>query len=102
MTDFTPGPWTRESGMILDGRRNIVASRYSWRHADTDNVKRDVAISPTEADANQRLLAAAPQLLLMCEAVSKRLHIELDEGHEQFPCHALLENIDEAIRVARA
>lgn len=62
--DHTPGPWTRDGGVILDSRRNVVACRYSWRHADHVNLgDAATAISPVEADANCRLMAAAPELL---------------------------------------
>lgn len=77
MSEHTPGPWTAEGGMVLDSRRNIVASRWSWRHADKDEnaLRSDEAIHPVEADANCRLIAAAPELLEALEVLLRQYRV---------------------------
>jgi hypothetical protein len=71
MTKYN-APWTREGGIILDSKRNVVGVRYSWRHADfnADLVPSDIAIHPVEADENCRLMTAAPALLAALEDIS--------------------------------
>lgn len=71
MRDYppTPGPWYTTSGQVVDGRGNILATRHSWRHLSSDYPKGNV--SPTEADSNGHLMAAAPSLLKAVEALLK-------------------------------
>ena len=69
---YSLGPWRAEGGMVVDSRDNIVAIRYSWTHLVKDtSIERGGHITPVEADANNRLLAAAPDLLRAC-------HVALD------------------------
>lgn len=63
--DATEGPFYVTSGCIVDGRGNLVATRYSWTRLDAETGEtkevrgREDAIDPCEADANCHLLAAS-------------------------------------------
>ena len=83
--EHTPDPWTAESGQVVrirpDGIRDVIASRYSWNQYSEDGEthtedRHEPGICPVEADANCRLMAAAPKLLGLLLVVSKRLEIE--------------------------
>lgn len=69
MTTHTPGPWTR-GGQFRDGARRIngpdgmaLATALDFNRFDRD----------AEADANARLIAAAPGLLAALEAAEEAL-----------------------------
>lgn len=55
----TPGPWYKDGGAIYDANDNLVARRHSMLYKHDRYGK----IRPVEADANCRLIAAAPTLL---------------------------------------
>lgn len=68
MSKHTPGPWRVTEGRRIDsGRGYSTAIADVWAHGEGA----DDAPSTGEAEANARLLAAAPDLLEACkEAVA--------------------------------
>ena len=72
MSDFTPGPWAiNKYGGI---GRGILGTRDYEVIVDTEGFR----YAPN-AEANMRLVAAAPDLLAAAKAIS-----ELDDGDEPF------------------
>lgn len=57
-TQPTPGPWTNEAGMIVAPDGEVVCQLWSKREEDYEN-----------AEANGRLIAAAPDLLEALKAM---------------------------------
>lgn len=58
MSEHTPGPWTFESGFIVSSAGRI---------ADVGGV--DASFDPETAEADGRLIAAAPDLLAALKAI---------------------------------
>lgn len=79
MASFTPGPWA------YDGRvtRTIYAARDGFTEApticDVLDTTEGLEGSCRQADANGRLIAAAPDLLAACEAMIEAV----DGSHAQ-------------------
>jgi hypothetical protein len=65
MTEHTPGPWADDVTGDLSDRDGAIYSETS-NTIVADNV---YGRSEAEADANARLIAAAPDLLAACEAL---------------------------------
>ncbi len=72
MNKHTPGPWTQWAALSSD--------IYNIRYIDGDNsepvatIRHPVNMHQSEALANARLIAAAPELLEACEAVLSALN----------------------------
>lgn len=69
MSKHTPGPWTAD-----DNDSYSVWSVYGYNNQRLANVFGDSA----EADANARLIAAAPELLEACQTFAEWLRREED------------------------
>lgn len=82
MKSITPGPWTREGGLIVDEAGNVIAGRYARLHKEKGEGYG--TISPTEADANCQAMSAVPELLEACEAVLSELRRWRDMKPEQW------------------
>ncbi len=68
-TSHTPGPWMREKRIVFTlahaGWRRGVEQFSNWFSA---HVQGYGGVSPEELEANARLIAAAPDLLVCCKA----------------------------------
>jgi len=62
--NHTPGPWRKTTGFVADGEHRVIAQYTGSR----ESLLRWVTPGSTEAEANGRLIAAAPDLLAACEA----------------------------------
>jgi hypothetical protein len=72
----TPGPWIwGECHEGLYGRGEIKKSNAVLDFYPYEGM----GVYPTNAEANARLIAAAPDLLAVARTVSSRLQIEIDE-----------------------
>lgn len=61
----TPGPWVCHSGMVWTGVTEHDAREYPIARMDRDTPH----TSPTDRDANARLIAAAPDMLEALERI---------------------------------
>lgn len=88
MSKHTPGPWGKIYANVRDAAGRCVADCGSRTDAD--------------AQANARLIAAAPDMLKILKWIDSRLDIEAAEKGEQgiFPCSAWRPDIKEAIAKA--
>lgn len=68
-TSFTPGPWTLEAGRTIQTRSGKFHLAY---RTDPQTSEKEFS-SPTELDANARLIAAAPDLLNACVAMGEKV-----------------------------
>lgn len=65
MSDYTPGPWTH-SGQI--GGPGHCFCAQVWDASDKSLAVLATTANPSDANANARLIAAAPDLLEACKA----------------------------------
>ena len=87
----TPGPWTI-GGELISKQGTAIEIASVWRNTHPD--RSADAPDPDTADANARLIAAAPELLEALELVSKWFQ---DYGSAPLHGSALLTDSDEPI-----
>jgi hypothetical protein len=56
---FTPGPWSRNSGVVVRSNKGVVCGVVLY---DFPGLNPEVHIGPAEARANTDLIAQAPEL----------------------------------------
>jgi len=78
-TKHTPGPWRADRGSVIGPDGLSIAS--------TGNSSR--ARYPAERGANARLMAAAPSLLVACEAALQWLGPQTESSGSYEVCHQL-------------
>lgn len=80
MNKWTPGPWAVDAELIRGANLAIVASTWSGIRGDaSDATPSDRARA---MEANARLIAAAPEMAEVLEAITKRMEWDYTEG----PC----------------
>lgn len=97
MSKHTPGPWVVDDQSEQDIRRYILAGAAPANCAHVvASIRVPTANGPslTEAEANARLIAAAPELLALVE----RLALLTDEGDDQIKGAAYIDNKHQVIR----
>lgn len=72
----TPGPWRAVGRLVLAESR--VHAAFGVRIVDAKNERTDL-IPESEQVANARLIAAAPDLLAVCQAFADAIACQLDD-----------------------
>lgn len=93
---YTSGPWEAQRGDPYDCTWEINSTGARWGAIANVNANTNgsLHIDDETAEANARLIAAAPDLLAVCEATLKRVKYRLDQidaTHAEFPFLADLE-----------
>lgn len=94
-TTHTPGPWQQRTLIVQDQNGEVIAHCTRWEHGTP---------MPYVAEANARLIAAAPDLLAALKDVeftAMRLGLTRGDADDQQWADALLAHFD-ALKVARA
>lgn len=110
MTAYTPGPWDFEkSGHLSDDGFEINSvgcpeKRLHWKaigRAFPNNLGAGY-VSPEEAEANARLMAAAPELLAVCQSVLRQIRAAgpFFEDRQAVPMACAIEALKVAISKA--
>lgn len=91
MSKHTPGPWICQENRTIVSGSPLVTSRHHWiaranNNATLGKTNEDIRKYTEEANANARLIAAAPELLRAAQA-SKQLLVTL---------YPIFESIDKA------
>lgn len=97
----TPGPWRLDNNIAYGWKTNpfSITVRKRGVHSTTvANIPAKQTISRDEAEANARLIAAAPELLEALQAIVKSLVDQDDEGMIE---HAQ-QMIDARVAIAKA
>lgn len=95
-TEHTPGPWTVASNGDDGARVNAFATVAWCPTSAAFGVDGSQVISADEAEANARLIAAAPELLAACEVFIEAERRAEVNGREGFGLYT------EAMSAARA
>lgn len=99
-TKHTPGPW-HAAGLLVWSADPASREAEQIAHALHDHTRGDILRMPHQdvAEANARLIAAAPALLAACEEAAVQLELSLPPGRE---CNISYQGLRDAIAQVRA
>lgn len=92
-TKFTPGPWEVDEDETLDPRFAVMSAR-SFEVASVYNVE------DGDAEANARLIAAAPALFNACHVALQVCRYDAGEGRKAYDLQFVRETLESALAAA--